>query len=207
MLKNNVKIFENNKKYQRLITHVNEDFHEAFMEWLGNQTNEFRPHNQTYIVTGALIVSVGWLFYNGGSASLFSDRANAPPKIIMNTLISGCTSSVLSVYVKSRVLGTYSIVSRYDCVASGAGFLAGLVAVTGCVEEIEPWAALIIGILASLTYIAGCKTLEVLHIDDPLDAVPINMFCGIWGTIATGFFSNERGLFYNVPDKGAFFGV
>jgi ammonia channel protein AmtB len=55
----------------------------------------------TYIVTGALIVSVGWLFLNGGSSfTLFGMRANAPPKIIMNTLISGCTSSVLSVYIK-----------------------------------------------------------------------------------------------------------
>lgn len=89
----------------------------------------------TYIVTGALIVSVGWLFFTGGSSfTLFAERANSPPKIIMNTLISGCTSSVLSVYIKPQVLGTYNFVTRYDCVASCSGFLAGLVGVSGCCD-------------------------------------------------------------------------
>ena len=124
----------------------------------------------------------------------------------MNTLISGCTSSVLSVFIKPQILGTYSFVSRYDCVASCSGFLAGLVAVSGTADELEPWAAFIIGIIASITYISGCKVLDILHIDDPIEAVPVNLFCGIWGTLATGFFNNERGLFYNVPDKGKFFG-
>lgn len=152
-------------------------------------------------------MSVGWLFLNGGSSfTLFAERANAPPKIIMNTLISGCTSAVLSVYIKPQILGTYSFVTRYDCVASCGGFLAGLVAISGTVDQCEPWAAFIIGIISSFVYIAGCKTLDALHIDDPIEAVPINMFCGMWGTIATGFFNNQHGLFYKVPNKGAFFG-
>lgn len=28
----------------------------------------------------------------------------------------------------------------------------------------------------------------------------------MWGTIATGFFSNQHGVFYDVPNKGTFFG-
>lgn len=90
--------------------------------------------------------------------------------------------------------------------ASCGGFLAGLVGVSGCCDCIEPWAALLIGIFSSLFYILGCKTLDFLHIDDPIEAAPINMFCGMWGTIATGFFDNEMGLFYGDPEKGAFFG-
>jgi ammonia channel protein AmtB len=100
-LLNSVMVLEGNKKFEKVISQVNQEYHEAFKEWLLSQTNEFRPYNQTFIVTGALIVSVGWLFLTGGScSSLFDDRANIPPKIIMNTLISGCTSSVLSVYIK-----------------------------------------------------------------------------------------------------------
>jgi Amt family ammonium transporter len=124
----------------------------------------------------------------------------------MNTLISGCTSSVFSVYIKPQVLGTYSFVSRYDCVASCGGFLAGLVAVSGCADELEPWFAMTIGILSSLVYIAGCKVLEMLHIDDPIEAVPINMFCGLWGTLATALFNNERGLVSSSDEKWKFFG-
>jgi ammonium transporter, Amt family len=188
---------------------VNIEYHDAFKEWLTNHsTNEFRPYNQTYIVTGCLIVAIGWLFLTGGSChSLFDDRANIPPKVIMNTLISGCTSCVLSVYVKPQVLGTYSFVTRYDCVASCCGFLAGLVGVSGCANYLEPYGALCIGIVSSLVYIGSCKLLEALHIDDPIEACPVNMFCGIWGTIATAFFDNKDGLFYNGPEMWKFFGV
>ena len=90
--------------------------------------------------------------------------------------------------------------------ASCGGFIAGLVSVSGCVDEIEPWAAFIIGAIGSFVYILGCKALDTLHIDDPIEVVPINLFCGMWGTLATGFFDNQRGLFYDVPDKEAFFG-
>ena len=101
----------------------------------------------------------------GGSCeSLFDERANIPPKIIMNTLISGCTSSVLAVYIKPQVLGTFSFVSRYDCVASGGGFLAGLVAVSGSCDQLEPYGAFIIGIVSSLVYVGSCKLMDILHI-------------------------------------------
>ena len=125
---------------------------------------------------------------------------------MLNTLISGCTSSVLSVYLKPHIMRTYSYVTRYDCVASCSGFVAGLVGVSGCCDEIEPWAALTIGIISSIMYMLGCKLLKDFHIDDPVEAVPMCLFCGIWGTLATGFFDNKHGLFYNSPNKGSFFG-
>lgn len=155
-----------------------------------------------------LIVAIGWLFLTGGASfSLFGERANAPPKIIMNTLISGCFSSVFSVYIKPRVLGTYSFVSRYDCVASGSGFIAGLVAVSGCADVIEPWIAMTIGILSSLVYIAGCLVMDRLHLDDPVETVAVYLFGGLWGTLATGLFDNQDGLFYRSPNPWKFLGV
>lgn len=125
----------------------------------------------------------------------------------MNTLISGCTSSVLAVYIKPQVLGTFSFVSRYDCVASGGGFLAGLVAVSGSCDQLEPYGAFIIGIVSSLVYVGSCKLMDILHIDDPVEVVPTYLFCGIWGTLATALFDNENGLFYNGPHKWRYFGV
>jgi ammonia channel protein AmtB len=43
-------------------------------------------------------------------------------------------------------------------------------------------------------------------VDDAVEASPIHLFGGIWGTIATGLFSNEHGVFYGRPDMGTFFG-
>lgn len=56
-------------------------------------------------------------------------------------------------------------------------------------------------------YIFGCWVLDKLHIDDPVEAAPVHLFGGIWGTLATGFFSNANGLFYDNPGKAYFFGV
>ena len=151
---------------------------------------------------------MGWLFFNGGKTlDLYVARANAPAKIIMNTLISGCVSGVVSAFAKSRLLGTYSFVSRYDCVALCGGFLTGLVSVTGCCNAIEPWAAFIIGIVAAFTYVGGCKLFDKLHIDDPVESAQVHLGGALWGIIATGLFDNKKGLFYSYHDKGSFFGI
>jgi Amt family ammonium transporter len=68
--------------------------------------------------------------------------------------------------------------------------------VTGCADGVETWAAFCIGIVASFAYILGCFTIEKLHVDDAVEASPIHLFGGIWGTIATGIFSFNGGAIY-----------
>ena len=51
----------------------------------------------------------------------------------------------------------------------------------------------------------GIDLLEHLRIDDPIGAVPVHGFCGIWGTLALGFFATGEfgatGAF--APDNSA----
>jgi Amt family ammonium transporter len=124
----------------------------------------------------------------------------------MNTVISGSIGGCVAVFVKPHFLGTYSFVNRYDCGALCNGALIGLVSITGCCDRVEPWAAFCIGAIGALFYILGCKILDVLHVDDPVEAAPVHLFGGIWGTIATGLFDNQLGLFYGSPNKGRYFG-
>jgi len=76
------------------------------------------------------------------------------------------------------------------------GVLAGLVAITGCGDNVEPWAAVSIGSIGAFVFLGLCKLLHHFHIDDPLDAAPMHFGCGVWGTLATGFFDRTGGLFY-----------
>ena len=52
-----------------------------------------------------------------------------------------------------------------------------------------------------------------LKIDDPLDASPVHLFCGIWGVIASGLFANKEftnsvyGTDYGENDYGLFMGA
>jgi Amt family ammonium transporter len=42
----------------------------------------------------------------------------------------------------------------------------------------------------------GAQWLEKAKIDDPVSAVPVHLFNGIWGTLALGLFATDTGLFY-----------
>lgn len=55
-------------------------------------------------------------------------------------------------------------------------------------------------------YIGGCYFEKKFNIDDVVEAAPVHLFCGLWGTIATGLFSFKSGVFYGVPGSGTFFG-
>lgn len=75
-----------------------------FTEWLGSQTDEFRPHSPSMIVQGTLLLWPTWLFFNGGSADIFAPRANGPAKIIINNMISASMGGLVAVIVKPRFL-------------------------------------------------------------------------------------------------------
>lgn len=74
---------------------------------------------------------------------------------------------------------------------------------------IEPWAALITGFVAGLLYLYTSRALERMRIDDAVDAVPVHMTNGIWGTIAVGLLASPdriRLVYGEVADVGAFMG-
>lgn len=70
------------------------------------------------------------------------------------------------------------------------GVLCGLVAVTGSCGTIEPWAAWLIGMTAGWIYVAGSALLIYWKIDDAVDAIPVHLFGGMWGMVATGLFAS-----------------
>ena len=72
----------------------------------------------------------------------------------------------------------------------------GLVAVTANCDNVEPWAAVPIGLVAATMYSYGCKFIHKLHVDDPVEASPLHFSGGSWGTIAVGLFDRNKGLFY-----------
>ena len=153
-----------------------------------------------------MILWVAWLFFNGGSTNdLFVPRTNGPAKIIMNSVIGGSSGGIVAVFLKPHVMGTYSFVNRYDTVALCSGILVGLVSITGCCDRVEPWAAFAVGAIGAVFYVFGCKVLDWLSVDDPVEAVQVHMFGGIWGTLASGLFDNTKGVLYGQPGCANYF--
>ena len=79
--------------------------------------------------------------------------------------------------------------------------LAGLVAITASCNNVEMWAAALIGVIGCLVYTGSTKLLYRFKIDDPIEAAQIHGFSGFWGCIAVGIFDLDEGLIY----KGSFF--
>ena len=192
----------NDEEFHKVLDHVRGDYKLAFQEWIAaNRKQEFKPHNPGLILTGTILLWVCWLFFNGGSAIIFSPRKSGAAKVIMNNLIAPASAALFAGYFKGRITGTYSYVEKYDVATVCNGIIVGLVASTASCDGTEPWASVIIGIVGALFYSIGVLLINKFGIDDPLEASPVHLGGGSWGTLCVGLFNQDIGLFYN-PKEG-----
>jgi ammonium transporter, Amt family len=80
-------------------------------------------------------------------------------------------------------------VFTYDLGLTMNGCLTGLVSVTAGGATVETWAAVVMGTIAGLLYLAGSALLIKLRIDDAVDAIPVHLVGGAWGLISAGLFT------------------
>ena len=77
------------------------------------------------------------------------------------------------------------------------GSLAGLVAITAGCDAVTPVGAFFIGLIAAFVVVFGIEFIDkVLKIDDPVGAIGVHGLCGATGTLLTGLFAVDGGLFY-----------
>ena len=72
------------------------------------------------------------------------------------------------------------------------GCLAGLVAITAPCAFVTVNAALIIGLLAGFIVVCAVKLCDAVKIDDPVGAIPVHLFNGVFGTICVGLFAVDK---------------
>src|SRR6187399_2845784 len=141
------------------------------------------PHDLTIAVIGGLILWFGWYGFNPGSTLSLMDNAGVG-RVATNTTLAACTgglAAILLMYFRTKVWDTTAIIN---------GFLAGLVGITAPCYWVSSEGAMMIGAIAGLLVIGGMELLEYLRIDDPVGAWPVHGVCGIWGTLAIGFFAS-----------------
>jgi ammonium transporter, Amt family len=198
----NASVLFNDEEFHKVLDHVRGDYRLAFQEWITAQRKqEFKPHNPGLILAGTILLWVCWLFFNGGSAVIFSERKNGAAKVIMNNLIAPASAALFAAFFKARITGTYSYVEQFDVGTICNGIIVGLVASTASCDGTEPWASVIIGCVAALIYSIGVLLINKFGIDDPLEASPVHLGGGAWGTLVVGLFNQDKGLFYN-PSEG-----
>lgn len=159
------------------------------------KVNAFPGHNLPLGALGCFILWFGWYGFNGAAATSGDQLAS----IFLTTTIAPAVATVVC------LLATWIIYGKPDVSMCLNASLAGLVAITAGCDVVDAGGAAIIGAVAGILVIFGVWFLDnVLHVDDPVGAVAVHMFNGIWGTIAVGLFATTSvpgndtcaGLFY-----------
>src|SRR6202521_2953624 len=143
------------------------------------------PHDLTIAVSGGLILWFGWDGVNPGSTLSAMDCVGID-RVPTNTPLAACAAGLTS------IIYGYFMTKKWDAGYTTNGFLAGLVAITCPCYWVTPTGAVLLGGVAGVLVILGVDLLEYLRIDDPIGAVPVHGFCGIWGTLSLGLFASGQ---------------
>ncbi len=143
------------------------------------------PHDLVMATVGGLILWFGWYGFNPGS-TLSAMDFEGMGRVAANTTLAACAGAL------SAMFYTYPKCKKWDVSFTVNGFLAGLVAITCPCYWVSPAGSVIIGLVAGVIVVLGVDLLEWLRIDDPIGAVPVHGFNGIWGTLSLGLFASGQ---------------
>ncbi|AGK55440.1 ammonium transporter [Bacillus sp. 1NLA3E] len=149
--------------------------------------NVFAPSNIPLASAGAFILWFGWFGFNAGNTLDASNPALAA--IAINTMLAGASGGTAALFLTMKKFG------KADPSMTINGVLSGLVAVTAGCATISQWSAIAIGIISGVIVIYATLLIDHLKIDDPVGAVSVHGFNGMFGTIAVGLFDSTHGLF------------
>ncbi|MFW9896761.1 MAG: ammonium transporter, partial [Candidatus Thorarchaeota archaeon] len=147
----------------------------------GYHEEPMEPSNVPYVLLGTGLLWLGWFGFNGGSALAADSTAVLA---MFNTHLAASMAALVWMLIEYYRTGIFSMLGL------ATGGLAGLVAITPAAGFVQPWAALIIGVVVSFICYGTLTLRTKSKIDESLDAWAVHGWGGIWGAIATGVFAS-----------------
>ena len=145
-------------------------------------------HNIPLAALGVFILWFGWFGFNPGSTTTGNGSVGY---IAVTTNLSAAAGAIIAMAV------SWVIMKKPDASMALNGALAGLVSITAPCDGVSPMGAILIGVVGGALVVFAVLFIDrVLKVDDPVGAVSVHGVCGVWGTLATGLFNMESGLFY-----------
>lgn len=138
-----------------------------------------RPNNMVITMLGAGLLWVGWFGFNAGS-SVASGLSTA--QALTATQVAAASGALAWILIESQHQG------KATALGFASGILAGLVAVTPAAGVVQPYGAMILGVLASFFCYSAIQLKNRLGYDDSLDAFGIHGIGGIVGALLLTFF-------------------
>ena len=155
------------------------------------KVNAFPGHSITIGALGVFILWFGWYGFNGAACTSIDQLGS----VFLTTTVSPAVATVVC------MIFTWIKYDKPDVSMCLNASLAGLVAITAPCDVTAALGAAIIGAVAGVLVVFGVWLLDhKLHIDDPVGAVAVHCFNGIWGTIAVGLFATDSAPGYAIAD-------
>ena len=166
---------------------------------IGKFTKDKKPvaipgHSLTLGALGCFILWFGWYGFNGAAATTAPQLGS----VFLTTTIAPAVATVVC------MIFTWIKYGKPDVSMCLNASLAGLVGITAGCDVTDAAGSAIIGAVSGLLVIFGVWFLDnVLKIDDPVGAVAVHFFNGVWGTLAVGLFASpdvpENELTFTIP--------
>src|ERR1700726_5005343 len=145
---------------------------------------------------GVIILWFGWFGFNPGSTLNATNLHFADIVITTNlAAAAGALAAMAAIYLRQRSLDVGMI---------GNGAIAALVAITAPSGYVQPWAGIVIGMVAGVIVVVGVLALDKVP-DDPVGALPAHGLAGIWGTLSCGLFTVPALAKFNGVGQGGLF--
>ena len=156
-------------------------------------------HNMTSAALGTLILWLGWFGFNPGSFMGVGDGSGLA-HVLLATNIAAAMGAL------AATATSWILLKKPDLGMILNGTLAGLVAITAPCAFVTLGASALIGAIGGALVVLSVLFFDKMKIDDPVGATSVHLVCGIFGTLATGFFydyeiaKNVAGLSGDVVD-------
>ncbi len=163
------------------------------------KVNAFPGHNLVIAALGVFILWLGWYGFNGAAATDVPTMGS----VFLTTTVAPAVATVVC------MVFTWLKYGKPDVSMCLNASLAGLVAITAPCDVTDCAGSAIIGAVSGLLVVFGVWFNDnVTHVDDPVGAVAVHMFNGIWGTLAVGLFATETAPGFAVAGikEGLFYG-
>ncbi len=128
---------------------------------------------------GTFILWLGWFGFNGGSQLAMGSKSDVDA--IANIYIN--TNSAAAGGVLIALLLSQLVYKRIRPLSILNAALGGLVAITAGPDTPSLDQAFLIGAVGGAIVVLTSDLLLKFKIDDVVGAIPVHLFCGIWGTI------------------------
>ena len=154
----------------------------------------FRPHNVPFVMLGAGLLWFGWFGFNAGS-EFTADFVTAIA--FVNTQVAtaaGVLGWMIVEWVRDK---------KPTLVGASSGAVAGLVAITPACGFIDPWAAVLLGLVAGVLCALAVSLKYRFGYDDSLDVVGVHFVGGWIGSLWLGLFANTQVNSYISDGVGA----